>query len=106
MQIKRTGRTLLTAAALAGAAFIATAPQANAQDYPAQPQDYPAQAQGYPVQPQDYPPQAQGYPVQAPVDLSASYAPPALPVYDQPICPGDGYIWTPGYWAWGPGGYY
>lgn len=26
--------------------------------------------------------------------------PPALPIYDQPICPGDGYIWTPGYWAW------
>jgi hypothetical protein len=24
--------------------------------------------------------------------------PPVLPVYDQPICPGDGYIWTPGYW--------
>ena len=48
----------------------------------------------------------QGYPVQAPVDLSVSYAPPAIPVYDQPICPGDGYIWTPGYWAWGPDGYY
>jgi hypothetical protein len=26
---------------------------------------------------------------------------PALPVYEQPICPGDGYLWTPGYWAWG-----
>jgi hypothetical protein len=23
-----------------------------------------------------------------------------LPVYEQPVCPGDGYIWTPGYWAW------
>jgi len=32
--------------------------------------------------------------------------PPALPVYEQPACPGDGYIWTPGYWAWGPDGYY
>jgi hypothetical protein len=21
-------------------------------------------------------------------------------VYEQPLCPGDGYIWTPGYWAW------
>ncbi len=29
-----------------------------------------------------------------------------LPVYDQPICPGDGYIWTPGYWAYGDDGYY
>jgi hypothetical protein len=27
-------------------------------------------------------------------------APPELPVYEQPVCPGDGYIWTPGYWAW------
>jgi hypothetical protein len=32
--------------------------------------------------------------------VSVSFAPPALPVYDQPVCPGDGYIWTPGYWAW------
>src|ERR1035438_1196078 len=32
-------------------------------------------------------------------------APPPLPAYEQPICPGDGYIWTPGYWAWG-GEYY
>jgi WXXGXW repeat (2 copies) len=27
-------------------------------------------------------------------------APPPLPVYEQPLCPGDGYIWTPGYWAY------
>ncbi len=26
-------------------------------------------------------------------------APPALPVYEQPPCPAEGYIWTPGYWA-------
>ncbi len=32
-------------------------------------------------------------------------APPDLPVYDQPPCPGDGYLWTPGYWAW-DGAYY
>jgi hypothetical protein len=32
--------------------------------------------------------------------VSVTFAPPALPVYDQPLCPGDGYIWTPGYWAW------
>jgi hypothetical protein len=36
----------------------------------------------------------------------ATEAPPPLPDYDQPPDPGDGYIWTPGYWAWGPGGYY
>ena len=34
------------------------------------------------------------------VNMSISIGPPALPVYDQPVCPGDGYIWTPGYWAY------
>jgi hypothetical protein len=34
------------------------------------------------------------------VGVSVSFGPPAIPVYDQPVCPGDGYIWTPGYWAW------
>lgn len=38
--------------------------------------------------------------------VSITIAPPALPVYEQPICPGDGYIWTPGYWAWGDDDYY
>ena len=37
----------------------------------------------------------------AQVSVSITVAPPELPVYDQPACPGDGYIWTPGYWAWG-----
>jgi hypothetical protein len=36
------------------------------------------------------------------VGVSVSFGPPALPVYEQPICPGDGYLWTPGYWAWDP----
>jgi hypothetical protein len=27
-------------------------------------------------------------------------------VYEQPVIPGPGYIWTPGYWAWSPIGYY
>jgi hypothetical protein len=35
------------------------------------------------------------------VGIVVSFAPPPLPVYEQPICPGDGYIWTPGYWGWG-----
>lgn len=35
-----------------------------------------------------------------------SVAPPALPSYDQPPIPGDGYLWTPGYWAWGASDYY
>src|ERR1700751_1566378 len=28
------------------------------------------------------------------------FAPPPLPVYVQPVCPGEGYIWTPGLWAY------
>src|ERR1700728_2781636 len=32
-------------------------------------------------------------------------APPAIPDYQQPDAPGDGYIWTPGYWAWTGDGY-
>lgn len=40
------------------------------------------------------------------VFVQVGFAPPALPVYSQPACPGDGYIWTPGYWAYGPVGYY
>jgi hypothetical protein len=40
------------------------------------------------------------------VGISVGFAPPALPIYAQPICPGDGYIWTPGYWAYADSGYY
>jgi hypothetical protein len=40
------------------------------------------------------------------VFISVRIGPPPLPVYAQPPCPGDGYIWTPGYWAYGPDGYY
>lgn len=38
--------------------------------------------------------------------VTAPQPPPPLPDYDQPPCPGPGYIWTPGYWAWAPSGYY
>ena len=34
------------------------------------------------------------------VGVFVNFAPPMLPVYEQPLCPGDGYIWTPGYWDW------
>lgn len=40
------------------------------------------------------------------IGISVGIAPPVLPVYAQPIVPGPGYIWTPGYWAWSGGGYY
>jgi hypothetical protein len=42
----------------------------------------------------------------AEVVISVRVGPPVLPVYAQPPCPGDGYMWTPGYWAYGPDGYY
>ena len=34
--------------------------------------------------------------------VSISIGPPVLPVYVQPAVPGEGYIWTPGYWSWSP----
>ena len=40
------------------------------------------------------------------VGVVVSFGPPELPVYEQPICPDDGYIWTPGYWAWDGYDYY
>ena len=41
------------------------------------------------------------------VGVSVGIAPPPIPVYAQPVCPGPGYIWTPGYWAYDPAsGYY
>jgi WXXGXW repeat (2 copies) len=43
---------------------------------------------------------------QVAVGISVGFAPPALPVYEQPICPEDGWIWTPGYWAWDGDDYY
>ena len=36
------------------------------------------------------------------VGVSVGIAPPPLPVYVQPICPGPDFIWTPGYWAYDP----
>ena len=38
--------------------------------------------------------------------ISVNVAPPILPVYEQPPCPEPGWMWTPGYWAYGPDGYY
>src|SRR5258708_1402810 len=37
---------------------------------------------------------------QVSVNISVGVPPPELPVYDQPPMPDDGYLWTPGYWAW------
>src|SRR5215475_11132259 len=43
---------------------------------------------------------------QVTVGVSVRVGPPALPVYEQPMCPGPGYLWTPGYWAYEEEGYY
>src|SRR5450755_1378906 len=41
------------------------------------------------------------------VGISVRVAPPALPVYTQPVAPGPDQMWTPGYWAWNDdAGYY
>jgi hypothetical protein len=42
----------------------------------------------------------------AQVGISVNFAPPPLPVVVQPPVPVEGYIWTPGYWAWGGADYY
>jgi len=60
------------------------------------------------------PPDQAGAPAPGPDDSNyaeqptetADQAPPPLPDYQQPPPPADGYIWTPGYWAWSPTGYY
>ena len=40
------------------------------------------------------------------VGISVHVGPPAIPVYVQPACPTEGYLWTPGYWSYGDAGYY
>ena len=40
------------------------------------------------------------------IGVTITTAPPVLPVYVQPVVPAPGYIWTPGYWAWGDDGYF
>ena len=41
------------------------------------------------------------------VDISINVAPPLLPVYEQPPCPEEGFLWTPGYWSYADeGGYF
>ncbi len=53
-------------------------------------------------------PYAEQEPSQAPYEASDQITepPPPLPVYEQPPCPVEGYIWTPGVWEWGPSGYF
>jgi hypothetical protein len=43
---------------------------------------------------------------QVSVGVRIGIAPPPLPVYVQPPCPVDGYLWEPGYWAYDDGYYW
>jgi hypothetical protein len=36
----------------------------------------------------------------AQIGISVGIAPPPIPIYEQPYAPAEGYIWTPGYWAY------
>ncbi len=51
-------------------------------------------------------------PLAAPAQLSVGIGftvgspPPPIPVYSMPVAPAPNYQWTPGYWGWGPAGYY
>ena len=36
------------------------------------------------------------------VGVSVGVAPPPLPIYVQPVCPGPDFIWTPGFWSYEP----
>src|ERR1700733_10570368 len=46
--------------------------------------------------------------VRAQISITVGFAPPELPVYEQPECPEANLMWTPGYWAYdnGYGDYY
>lgn len=57
---------------------------------------------------QQPPVEIQGSDPVADIDIAeqASQSPPPLPDYEQPSCPDEGYLWTPGYWAWNAAGYY
>lgn len=91
------------------------------QNYAQQSQSYP-QSQGYPQRQgtrvlgvnRSYRPQQQGegYYDDTNDGSNGNYGsdaadqpPPALRSYQQPPAPGEGYIWTPGYWGHNPDGY-
>src|SRR5215471_14747756 len=60
-------------------------------------------SQTEPVAPSEAPVQSGGYEAQL---NQAPAPPPPLPQYSQPACPGENYMWTPGYWAYSTAGYY
>jgi WXXGXW repeat (2 copies) len=104
------GRGAGTGAAIgAGVGVLSGAAEANARAHgyygPPPPGYYgppPARYHGPPPARYHGPPP----PARAAIGVSINIAPPVLPVYEQPLCPGPGYIWTPGYWAYGEDDYY
>jgi len=40
------------------------------------------------------------------ISFSIGIAPPVLRIYEQPPCPTDGFLWTPGYWGYRDTAYY
>lgn len=45
-------------------------------------------------------------PLSAQISIQITVGPPPIPVYEQPVLPEEGYLWIPGYWAWGDEGYF
>ncbi|MGB6610178.1 MAG: hypothetical protein WBE63_10615, partial [Acidobacteriaceae bacterium] len=81
-------------------------PAASNENPPPPPPDQGASSEAAPAQDQN-PDQDAGEPGYTDTAYDAAPDPPPdLPDYDQPPCPGDDYIWTPGYWAYAPAGYY
>jgi hypothetical protein len=104
------------ATAALAAAFVVTPILAQAQDSASPPPDqqygnpnpYPGQYQGQSAPPANgmqYDATMQSGAPQPGAPQGIEQAPPAIPDYQQPPSPGDGYIWTPGYWAWTGDGY-
>jgi hypothetical protein len=83
------GATLALSTAMLGACIVTPAPQRVYEPAPPPPPAAPA-----------------AEPEPENTTIQASEPPPPLPDYAQPPCPADGYLWTPGYWAWGGAGYY
>jgi YXWGXW repeat-containing protein len=99
-------------------ANLASADQQTTQPQAPQPAQASQQAQSsYAPQP-SYQPQPtaddsydQNYPGASDTDyeepsVEAEQPPPPIPQYTQPECPGDNYLWTPGYWGYASAGYY
>jgi len=57
-------------------------------------------------EPVSSPPYENGEPVDSSYPVQSPEAPPPLPDYAVPPCPEPDYMWMPGYWHWGPAGYY